>query len=64
MFTPMSDSVNVGHTDTFDRRVQDGSLARQPLVVPWGPIIEALDGALLAPVYTRQSRTNAIIALR
>jgi len=52
----MSQSVDVGRTELFDRRVQDGQLARQPSVVPWGPILESLDGALLAPVYYTAER--------
>jgi len=52
----MSQRVDAGHTELFDRRVQDGSLPLQPSVVPWGPILEALDGALLAPVYYTAER--------
>jgi hypothetical protein len=52
----MSQHVDAGRTELFDRRVQDGSLPRQPSVVPWGPILEALDGALLAPVYYTAER--------
>jgi hypothetical protein len=52
----MSQPVQMARTELFDRRVQDGGLAKQPSVVPWGPIIEALDGDLLAPVYYTAER--------
>jgi hypothetical protein len=52
----MSQPVHLARTELFDRRVQDGSLAKQPSVVPWGPIFEALDGDLLAPVYYTAER--------
>jgi len=52
----MSRAIDLAHTELFDRHVQDGGLARQPTVVPWGPILEALDGALLAPVYYTAER--------
>ncbi len=47
----MSQPVDLAHTELFDRQMQDANLAKQPVVVPWGPIADALDGALLAPVY-------------
>ena len=52
----MSQPIQLARTELFDRRVQDGNLAKQPTVVPWGPIIEALDGNLLAPVYYTAER--------
>lgn len=52
----MSQPVSANQTELFDRRVQDGNLAKEPSVVAWGPIIEALDGALLAPAYYTAER--------
>ena len=43
--------VHIARTDLFDRRIQDGHLSTQPIYMPWGPIIDALNGDLLAPVY-------------
>jgi hypothetical protein len=61
----MSVPVHYDSTDLFDRRVQDGRLAKQATVVPWGPILEGLDGSLIAPVYytTEQSQTYYRLAL-
>jgi len=52
----MSQPVDLAHTELFDRQMQDAHLARQPVVVPWGPIVDALDRALLAPVYYTAER--------
>jgi len=52
----MSQPLQLMRTELFDRRVQDGHLARQPGVVPWGPIVEGLDGSLLSPVYYTAER--------
>jgi hypothetical protein len=35
----------------YDRKLQDGHLTAEPVIVPWGPIIEALNGDLMAPAY-------------
>jgi hypothetical protein len=52
----MLQPVHLGRTELFDRRVQDGNLAQQPGVVPWGPMLEALDGDLIALVYYTAER--------
>ncbi len=52
----MSEPVHSAQTELFDRQVQDGSLAKEPGVTPWGPIFEALDGDLMAPVYYTAER--------
>jgi hypothetical protein len=52
----MSQPFHVDRTELFDRQVQDGHLAQQPSVVPWGPILDSLDGALLTPVYYTSER--------
>jgi hypothetical protein len=38
-------------TQLYDRSVEDGRLARQPVLMPWGPIINSLDGGLIVPAY-------------
>jgi BNR repeat-like domain len=52
----MSEPIQMTQTDLFDRHVQDGALARQPVVVPWGPIIKSRQGGLMAPVYYKAER--------
>jgi hypothetical protein len=47
----MSEPIQMAQTELFDRRVQDGELAQQPVVVSWGPIINSRNGGLMAPVY-------------
>ena len=37
-------------TELFDRHVVDGHLAKYPSVAPWGPILEGLNGDLIAPM--------------
>jgi len=46
-----SQPIQLAHAQLYDRKVQDGHLATQPAFVPWGPIIEARNGDLMAPVY-------------
>ncbi|MGH9344096.1 MAG: sialidase family protein, partial [Terriglobia bacterium] len=46
-----SEPVQMRPCRLYDRRVQDGELASQPDVMPWGPILESLGGGLIAPVY-------------
>lgn len=46
-----SELIHVAHTDLYDRKVQDGHLATVPVLLPWGPIIDGLNGELLAPMY-------------
>jgi hypothetical protein len=48
--------IQFGHTQLFDRKVQDGHLGTQPSYVPWGPIIDARNGDLMAPVYYNADR--------
>jgi hypothetical protein len=47
----MSQPVQVSPTGLYDRKIQDGHLSAQPSIQPWGSIIEALNGDLLATVY-------------
>lgn len=47
----VSEPVKMLPTRLFARQVQDGDLASQPALLPWGPIIESLDGGWLAPAY-------------
>ena len=42
--------VDMAQTKLYDRGVRDAHLLDEPGVTPWGPIIKALDGALLAPI--------------
>ena len=51
-----SQPIQLSHTELYDRKVQDGQLATQPGFVPWGPIIEALNGDLMATVYYTADR--------
>ena len=45
-------------TDTLlaDRLVRDATLAKQPVVVPFGPILKGLNGDLMAPLYYTAER--------
>lgn len=43
--------VEFGHTELYKRKIQDGHLSLQPGFMPWGPIIEGLNGDLIAPAY-------------
>ena len=46
-----SHPIQLAHTQLYDRKVQDGRLSTQPTFVPWGPIIKARNGDLMAPAY-------------
>lgn len=52
----MSEPVQTAPARLFDRKVQDGNLARQPILVPWGPIIRSRSGGLMAPIYYKAER--------
>ena len=52
----MSDPVRMSPCRLGDRKVQDGRLTRQPVVMPWGPILNARGGALIAPLYYRSEQ--------
>ena len=54
----MSEPVQVSEAKLFDRNVQDGELAQQAVVVPWGPIIKSRKGGLIAPVYYTAERDS------
>ncbi len=51
-----SQPIHLSSTQLYDRKIQDGHLSAEPVFVPWGPIIEALNGDLMAPVYYTADR--------
>ncbi|HUZ45334.1 MAG TPA: sialidase family protein [Terriglobia bacterium] len=52
----MSETIQMTATKLFGRQVQDGELAREPVVVAWGPILKSRRGGLMAPVYYTAER--------
>ncbi len=52
----MSDDIQMTPTRLFGRRVQDGELAQEPVVMMWGPILRSRHGALIAPAYYKAQR--------
>ncbi len=51
-----SQPIQLSHTDTFDRKVQDGHLAAQPGLVPWGAMLDGLNGDLMTTAYYTADR--------
>lgn len=47
----MSEPVETKPTKLFDREVQDGKLASQPIMLPWGPILDTGHASMIAPLY-------------
>lgn len=52
----MREPVRMSPCRLGDRQVQDGHLAQQPVVMPWGPILNARGGGLIAPLYYKAER--------
>lgn len=52
----LSEPVQMRPTELFDRHMQDGELARQAVILPWGPILSSHNGGLIAPIYYTAER--------
>jgi len=59
----MEHPVHPRATKLIDRGVSDGHLATVPEFWPWGPIIEALNGDLMAPIYYVAERDRSFYRL-
>ncbi|MGH9397248.1 MAG: sialidase family protein [Terriglobia bacterium] len=63
----LSRAVQMAPTQLFGRRGGDGLLRKQAIALPWGPIIEGLNGDLIALLYYatgRDSRKYRLILMR
>jgi len=58
-----SQPVHLAQNSLYDRKVQDGHLPTVPILLPWGPIIESLNGDLMAPVYFTAERDQRFYRL-
>jgi hypothetical protein len=59
----MSQPVHPGRPRLGDRQVQDGHLAEVPALAPWGAILEALNGDLMATVHYSAERDQRHLRL-